>query len=1853
MDAGTYHESASNRYVFGVNGPHKFGLFIDKDNLIIEGLDAGNNTVTSAGNAAAVVTTNATNNFGVSGIFVQANGVTIKGLKIGNNYNDANAIDNNKTFEIVGNNFTLDKTWVSTASDEGAVYMGRWDAAHPITAYSFTNNKFENTLISINNGIGLSGPRAGRVITGNEFVGVATPYLIGFRGWNGPGPVQGWIVEPVGGAVVTGNTFNTTGVVNYIVARGNAGGYVNSELDWAEMWNMNTYGNHVVTLSNFPTFDVRTYTDGAGYPQTRRISPAIQENINIGATGDVVLVSAGTYTENLTVNNALNFRGANYNISAGYTPGVRGSESIIVGEANVSATGVTFDGFKFNHPGGADKRLVYLTAPNITLTAQNNIFDLLGSVSSAVSTNDQTGATLNVTNNKFMNQVYSGSKPLLRTIYTKNTLSTITGNDFTNNGHNIYIVGTGANSSVVSGNRFTTAGIAVLTGAISGVTVTNNDFVSGGGIYADVTSNLTVTNNSFASGVTFAAWFTSSIGAGNVVTNNSLLSQYTFGGPAYEGITLFNFSGSQTVGATCNWYGSANAAAVAAKISGSFTSTPWLVNAGTLTMPGFMPMPATCTGSPVVITSAVPSPQTCAGLGSILVTFSGGSANYTVDWGATPATGLAGSPYNITGLAAGNYTITVTDANGNTATSSATIQNLPVTNTSDAPNTYYTTIQAAINAADPGETITVCAGTYAENVVVSKSLTILGPNATVNACSGTRVAEAIVVPASAAINSGEIFHVAASNVTISGFTIDGDNTSINSGFTSTNGADIDAAEGITVYETGVNNLTVTNNIIKNLSYFGVTLYDYPAGVASSGHVIADNKIQDLGTYDAGSGISGWGGGVLLYNNQYTAVTNNCMSNVRIGVQTGNFSQANPGAVVSISGNTISARRRGIFHNLFYGAASPYTVSNNIITGVVNANEVVWDGILIASQAIASTASNNIINGAGITNPSEGIEVWNALPAPTVSGGTISNVNIGVSVNNFEGYSSNADPTAATIDGVTISGVTAAGIKIHDNPLNTNGATVTAEVKNTTITGGAAGILVSGADATANIHNNPSTITGAAIGIDVNAGAATVYRNTITANGIGVRSINGGKLTSVTENFITNNTSDGIQVAADAGVTGNINTNNLAGNTGFGINNLSAPTLAATCNWFGSNVAAAVAAKVSGNVTYILYLATGTDEQPGTGGFQNTSCKTIVVADPALVDVNITTTSDVLINANLVPLNSTNRVHVPILNLDQDPTHIVPAGTTKVRIDLGDKLKLNLSFNLATAPLSTYFTWTKVVESGNDVIYGDQIADLPADFVGDAWFEVDAVTPGLSLITANFQVTNHNNPTKFLVDEVTTNNAANLNYTVLTAFTITLDNTTDVTCFGGSNGSITVHANGGATPYQYSIDGGTTWLPAVPTAGGHTFSGLTAGTYTIKARDFLSQIVTLVPNVTITEPPVITLSPTETHVNVSCYSGSDGSIDLSVSGGGGTPGYTYAYSWTASAGGVVPSGQENNQDLSGLLQGDYTVQVTVTDNAGCVKVFPAALTVTITQPTILSATVNSTNVTCNGANDGTITITLPTGGYGTYEYRLNTGTWQGSGSFSGLAPGFYSVQIRDAAHPACFIVLNTALEITQPPVLNASVTAINHVTCAGNSSGSVTVTATGGTPGYTYSLDGGPFLNNGGTFTGLAAGPHTVVAKDANGCLKSVPFTITEPLNTDVTLGAVFDNNFFLTNGDEINVVYNIIEIAGKAATPAVLRIFKPAGYDVIFNNSLSSLISLPVDNQKWTQTFANSLYYEFTRNGPGGNNKINCYEFLRLGFTVKRNTFNVSTFNLNAQFRAAVSEVILNNNNISLLLVGQ
>ncbi len=86
----------------------------------------------------------------------------------------------------------------------------------------------------------------------------------------------------------------------------------------------------------------------------------------------------------------------------------------------------------------------------------------------------------------------------------------------------------------------------------------------------------------------------------------------------------------------------------------------------------------------------------------------------------------------------------------------------------------FTTIQAAVNAANPGDTLVADAGVYAENVTINKSLSLLGPNASINPNTGTRGAEAVVEPGlTSSYDTSSIFTVTANNVTIEGFTIQG------------------------------------------------------------------------------------------------------------------------------------------------------------------------------------------------------------------------------------------------------------------------------------------------------------------------------------------------------------------------------------------------------------------------------------------------------------------------------------------------------------------------------------------------------------------------------------------------------------------------------------------------------------------------------------------------------------------------------------------------------------------------------------------------------------------------------------------------------------------------------------------------------------------------------------------------------------------------------------------------------------------------------------------------------------------------------------------------------------------------
>jgi hypothetical protein len=136
--------------------------------------------------------------------------------------------------------------------------------------------------------------------------------------------------------------------------------------------------------------------------------------------------------------------------------------------------------------------------------------------------------------------------------------------------------------------------------------------------------------------------------------------------------------------------------------------------------------------------------------------------------------------------------------------------------------------------------------------------------------------------------------------------------------------------------------------------------------------------------------------------------------------------------------------------------------------------------------------------------------------------------------------------------------------------------------------------------------------------------------------------------------------------------------------------------------------------------------------------------------------------------------------------------------------------------------------------------------------------------------------------------------------------VSITNSTNVSCFGGSDGSATASASGGATPYTYNWSNGAT---------GATASGLSAGAYTVTVTDANNN--TASDNVTITQPTAVSVTASST--NASCPGATDGTASASASGG--TPGYTY--SWSNGATG---------SNISGLGAGTYTV--IATDANGC-------------------------------------------------------------------------------------------------------------------------------------------------------------------------------------------------------------------------------------------------------------------------------------------------------------------------------
>lgn len=319
--------------------------------------------------------------------------------------------------------------------------------------------------------------------------------------------------------------------------------------------------------------------------------------------------------------------------------------------------------------------------------------------------------------------------------------------------------------------------------------------------------------------------------------------------------------------------------------------------------------------------------------------------------------------------------------------------------------------------------------------------------------------------------------------------------------------------------------------------------------------------------------------------------------------------------------------------------------------------------------------------------------------------------------------------------------------------------------------------------------------------------------------------------------------------------------------------------------------------------------------------------------------------------------------------------------------------------------------------------------------------------------------------------------------------------TPTSCPGVNDGTITVTATSGTAPYTYSLDGITFQTSS-------TFGPLAAASYTITIKDANGCTGTVTGS--IAQGAALTGSVTNT--NPPCANINDGVITIVPT----VPGnYTYTLNPTL-PGQVV---QVNNPTFTGLAPGSYTYLFV--NSAGC----QGSGTTSLTTNSPLTTTVSMTQPLCNGNANGTITLNA-SGGVAAYQYSKDLGaTYQASGTFNGLAAGTYTFRIKD--NVGC--IKDTIVTLGEPTVLNASATSLPG-TCNGND-GSISVTGSGGTPAYQYSVDNGTTYQSSPNFVVSGGAYPNVLVKDANGCTAST------------NVNVVLIDNMFLEVGNDTTICY--------------------------------------------------------------------------------------------------------------------
>lgn len=295
----------------------------------------------------------------------------------------------------------------------------------------------------------------------------------------------------------------------------------------------------------------------------------------------------------------------------------------------------------------------------------------------------------------------------------------------------------------------------------------------------------------------------------------------------------------------------------------------------------------------------------------------------------------------------------------------------------------------------------------------------------------------------------------------------------------------------------------------------------------------------------------------------------------------------------------------------------------------------------------------------------------------------------------------------------------------------------------------------------------------------------------------------------------------------------------------------------------------------------------------------------------------------------------------------------------------------------------------------------------------------------------------------------------LTYAQLTA---SINSATNLSCNGDNTGAVDINVSGGVLPYSYSWSNGDTTQDV---------SGLSAGTYSVTVTDAL--LATATAGTTLTQPAALLAS--KIVKDVSCNGGTNGFINLTVSGGTAP----YSFLWNTS---------DTTEDIINFPSGSY--DVTITDANGCTF----WLSDTIGEPSeFLLIAPSHTNVSCFGGSNGATSIT-PVGGILPYTY-----SWSNGGTTKNLTnvpAGTYNLTASDNNGCKAY----ETFIITQPAQgLSASVS-ITNSSCYFTPDGGIDLSVSGGVIPYSYLWNTGAVTED---LAAISAGNYSVTITDANGC----------------------------------------------------------------------------------------------------------------------------------------------------------